>query len=191
MSFTVNITLTSAGSLTGPFDIYGNTDLITPIVNNVDKYSLLLGYMVTVPDNTTYVRVQSNSIDCSNYIDIEIINIPSPTPTPTVSPSPTPTTPEASYTPTPTITPTPTMTPTGITSYDNYYADKYDCSTCTLVISNELVAFPTGQSVNIGSWYPDTGAFSYLIQSSTLNSGGHILTNVYGSFVSCNAACLV
>ena len=76
MALQFNIRLTAAGLGTGPFDIYGNLDLVNPIANNVDKNDLILGYTVSAPNYTTFVRIQSDSFGCTNYIDIDIANTP-------------------------------------------------------------------------------------------------------------------
>ena len=68
---TILITLTFAGSDTGPFDIYTNSDgFVTPIAVGVAKAALEAGYTVLgVPDDASIVRVQSLGI-CDNYLDI-------------------------------------------------------------------------------------------------------------------------
>jgi hypothetical protein len=76
MALQFNIRLTAEGLGTGPFDIYGNLDLVNPIANNVDKNDLILGYTVSAPNYTTFVRIQSDSFSCDNYIDIGISNAP-------------------------------------------------------------------------------------------------------------------
>ena len=119
-----------------------------------------------------------------------------PTSTPTVTPTPTNTatptaTPTSTPTPTPTATATSTPTPTPTaTSYDVYLADQYQCSDCTVSSPGVLVAFPTGQTVNIGSWYPDVNDTLHSYKILSVDSGpGYILTNIYGSFASCALAC--
>ena len=60
MSFLTNITLTVAGSSTGPFDIYQSSDsYTTAIATGRTKTELLAGYLVSVDDTTTSVLVQS------------------------------------------------------------------------------------------------------------------------------------
>jgi hypothetical protein len=70
---TVLITLTIAGSDSGPFDLYSNLDGYTSAFESgVSKSALLAGYSsALVPDFTTTVRVKSNGV-CVNYIDIVI-----------------------------------------------------------------------------------------------------------------------
>ena len=70
---TVLITLTTAGTSTGPFDLYSDADgYLVPFENNVPKASLLAGYVSTlVPVGATIIRVMSDSV-CINYIDLTI-----------------------------------------------------------------------------------------------------------------------
>lgn len=70
---TVLITLTTAGTNTGPFDLYSDVDgYLVPFETLVPKASLVSGYVSTlVPNGTTIVRVKSNSV-CTNFIDITI-----------------------------------------------------------------------------------------------------------------------
>jgi len=66
------LTLTTAGSDTGPFDLYENStgpfDLFESAVPKIDL-TTLPGYATVVPPGTTTVRVQSTGL-CPNYIDI-------------------------------------------------------------------------------------------------------------------------
>jgi len=68
---TVLITLTTAGSGTGPFDLYSDLDgYTTAFETGVSRTSLIGGYASTVvPDNTTTIRVKSTG-NCSSYVDI-------------------------------------------------------------------------------------------------------------------------
>jgi hypothetical protein len=71
---TVLITLTTAGTDSGPFDLYSNLDgYISAFESAVPKASLLAGYPSSlVPDFTTTIRVRSNNGLCTNYIDIPV-----------------------------------------------------------------------------------------------------------------------
>lgn len=104
---TVTITLTIAGTNTGPFDLYTDADsYIYPIAIELTRAELIAGYVcTTVPDTATIIRVKSKGL-CTNYIDLQINGLytPTPTPTPTTTPTPTPT-----HTPTPTPTPSPAV----------------------------------------------------------------------------------
>ena len=70
---TVLITLTIAGSDTGPFDLYSDVDgFVVPFETNVPKASLIAGYTSSlVPDGAVLIRVKSDSV-CTNYIDLHM-----------------------------------------------------------------------------------------------------------------------
>jgi hypothetical protein len=86
---TVFITLTVAGTDSGPFNLYSNIDgYVTAFESGVPKASLLAGYSSSlVPDYTTAVRVLSTGV-CTNYIDI-VLTQPTTTSTSTSSSSTT------------------------------------------------------------------------------------------------------
>lgn len=75
---TITITLTTAGTDTGPFNLFSDIDgYVSAFVTGVSKAALLAGYTTTLaPVGTTIVRVQSNSL-CNNFIDITL-TIPPP-----------------------------------------------------------------------------------------------------------------
>lgn len=89
---TVLITLTTAGSSSGPFNLYSNLDgYVSAFATGVSQASLLAGYSSSaVPDYTTTIRVKSTGA-CTNYIDI-VLNAPTTTTTTTVAPTTTTTT---------------------------------------------------------------------------------------------------
>lgn len=89
---TVLITLTTAGSDSGPFNLFSNLDDYTSAFETgVSKAALLAGYSsALVPDYTTTVRVISTGV-CVNYVDIAIETITTTTTT-TVAPTTTTTT---------------------------------------------------------------------------------------------------
>ena len=65
------ITIT-AGASTGPFKIYGNLDNFdTPIITGLTRAQLVAGYIATVPDGTTIVRVMSYGV-CFKEVDLTI-----------------------------------------------------------------------------------------------------------------------
>lgn len=68
------ITLTTAGTDTGPFSLFSNTDgYTTAFVTGVSKSALLAGYSTSLaPVGTTTVRVRSTGL-CTNYIDIVLV----------------------------------------------------------------------------------------------------------------------
>lgn len=89
MAQTVLITLTTAGSDTGPFDLYSNVDGFTiPFESNIAKLDLEAGYVSSlVPDVTDIVRVKSDNVLCDSFVDLIIM-----TPTTTSTSSTTTTT---------------------------------------------------------------------------------------------------
>jgi len=101
---TVLITLTTAGTDTGPFNLYSDTDgYVSAFETGVSKAALVAGYSSSlVPNGTTIIRVKSTGV-CTNYIDI-------PLSTTTTSTSSTTTT--SSSTTTTTTAPPPTTTTT-------------------------------------------------------------------------------
>jgi len=83
---TVLITLTTAGSDSGPFDLYSNLDGYTSAFESgVSKAALLAGYSsALVPDYTTTIRIKSNGVLCTNYVDINVNLLPTTTTTTTI-----------------------------------------------------------------------------------------------------------
>lgn len=73
MAQTILITLTLAGTDTGPFDLFSNADgYSAPFASGVSKISLTSGYLATtVADAATTIRVTSKGV-CTNSIDIPI-----------------------------------------------------------------------------------------------------------------------
>jgi hypothetical protein len=74
----VLITLFAAGTDTGPFNLFSNVDnYTTAFQSNVSKSALINGLMVTtVPDTAVIIRVKSNSVNCTNSIDLVIAGVP-------------------------------------------------------------------------------------------------------------------
>ena len=72
---TVIITLSTAGSATGPFNLYSDVDTYSSAFETgVPKASLTTGYLSgLVPNGSTIVRVMSDNPTCTNFIDIPII----------------------------------------------------------------------------------------------------------------------
>lgn len=82
---TTLITLTLAGSDTGPFSIYSNVDgFTTPTVTGISRATLLAGYTATVPDNTTQVLVRSTGA-CLRDLYLTVSGAPIPVTTTTTS----------------------------------------------------------------------------------------------------------
>jgi hypothetical protein len=82
---TVLITLTTAGTDSGPFDLYSDLDgYLSAFESGVSKASLLAGYpSALVPDYTTIIRVRSNNGLCTNYVEIPVEQPPTTTTTTT------------------------------------------------------------------------------------------------------------
>jgi hypothetical protein len=81
---TVFITLTTAGTDSGPFNLYSDLDgFVTPFEVGVSKMDLQAGYSSgVVPDFTSVIRVLSTAQYCVNYVDI-ILTEPTTTTTTT------------------------------------------------------------------------------------------------------------
>jgi hypothetical protein len=70
---TVLITLTTAGTDTGPFDLYSNLDgYVSAFETGVSKAALVAGYSsALVPNGTSTIRIKSTGV-CVNYIDVTV-----------------------------------------------------------------------------------------------------------------------
>jgi hypothetical protein len=198
----INGTTYAGGDDSGSFSVTGNSSVISKQLSTTST-GVLGGYTFIVRNitdsttlyNTTTTAIVSSNTIMNNYTftaaagKIYEVSASSydatgiPTPTPTSTPTPTPT-----NTATATPTPTPTETP-----YDHYIADEYYCPGCTIKASGVVVAFPAGQSVSIGSWYPDAGDTSHTFQivGTTASGPGYILTNEFGSFGACGVSCAI
>ena len=152
------ITLTTAGTDTGPFNLLSDIDsYATPFETNIAKSSLIAGYTTNlVPDAATIIRVQSSG-SCTNYIDLTYPNTTTTSTTTTTTTSPTTTT-------TTTTTTTSTTTTTTTVAYTEGSA-RYDvvtgsiCSQSTAAVYTVSGAgFTTGDTI-----YTDASLTSPLI----------------------------
>lgn len=84
---TVLITLTTAGADSGPFDLYSNLDgYLSAFESGVSKAALEAGYASSsVPDYTNIIRVKSNGVFCTNFINIPVGTTTSSTTTTTTT----------------------------------------------------------------------------------------------------------
>jgi hypothetical protein len=101
MSISVTITLTVAGSNTGPFDLYSDVDsYATPFETGIAKSALVAGYTSNVvPSAATIIKCKSTNGTCNNFgPEFPISGLPGPTPTMTPTNTPTPTNPYTIYT---------------------------------------------------------------------------------------------
>lgn len=86
------LTTLTAGTNTGPFDLYQNSNgYVTPFATGVPRLDLVSGYNSIVDDATTVVRVKSTGI-CDTQVDIGISGIPGTTTTTSTSTTSTTTT---------------------------------------------------------------------------------------------------
>jgi hypothetical protein len=182
MALTALITLTTAGSDTGPFDLYSNIDgFLVPFESGVSKLDLEAGYIsYLIPDSTITVRVQSTSVLCPNYIDLVIEAPPSTTTSTSTSSTRS------------TSSTTSTTTTFNPAFYDFYLADAYSCIDCSLNITNTVVCFPTGSSITIGRFYLSAVLtdYKYQVTATTSSSPAPILSPT--SFITCaGAPCVV
>lgn len=115
---TVLITLTTAGTDTGPFNLYSNVDgYSAAFATGVSKAALVAGYPSSaVPNGTTTIRVMSTGL-CTNYVDLSVIT----TTTTTTTTPPTTTT---------TTTPPPTTTTTTTLAAILYYSSASTVDAC-------------------------------------------------------------
>jgi len=68
------IRLTSAGLNSGPFNLYSDTDgYQAAFESDVPKQDLLDGYISNlVPPSTKEIRIQSNNVLCTTYINVVV-----------------------------------------------------------------------------------------------------------------------
>ena len=90
---TVLITLTTAGTDTGPFNLYSNVDgYVSAFETGVSKSALVAGYSsALVPNGTTTIRIKSTGT-CVNYIDVTVVTTTTTTSSTTSTSSSTTTT---------------------------------------------------------------------------------------------------
>ena len=196
MALSARITLTSAGSDTGPFNLYSNIDGYTyAFESSILKSNLVNGFTTNnIPNSTSIIRLISMGV-CTNYIDLNLITL-TPTPTPTLTITPTPTSTPTGPTPTPTSTsagPTPTPTSTSnitlynvtspiYTSYDEfngntstlkYYGNLTDLYNSIMVESNRVSdIMETVKTDNAGGFV--NGAKIYNSNNTLFNITGYM-----------------
>jgi len=127
---TVLITLTTAGTDAGPFDLYSDSNLYTtPFESNVNKAALMAGYSSSlVPNDATIIKVISKS-GCVNYIYISITSTTS-------------------------TTTSTTSTTTTLCAFYEYNFVNATCSSCavTFIVGGLIV----NQPLVINKWYYDS-----------------------------------
>lgn len=163
---TVLITLTLAGTDTGPFDLYSDADgFVSAFETGVSKAALLAGYSSSlVPNTTTVIRVKSTGV-CNNYIDIPLLP-PTTTTTTTVVPPVT----------------TTTTTTSAAPAY-NYYTFT-PCAGGGSVDYRSILPLALGAVYTFQAYPPDRACYS--ITSITAAPNTNDLPTIYGPLVDCN-----
>jgi len=134
---TVSITLTIAGTDTGPtFNLYSNADgYTTAFATGVSKAALQAGYISTVvPDATTIIRVSSPGT-CNTSVDLSVITTTT-TSTSTSTTTTTTSTSTSTTTSTTTATPSTTTTTTTVAIHYNYAFDITPSGDARMYLNN-------------------------------------------------------
>ena len=164
---TVLITLSIAGTDSGPYDLYSSPNGVTftSFATGITKSALLAGYTsYVVPDGSTVIRILSTGV-CTNFIDLMISGGTTTTTTTPVPTTTTTTTPAVGPTTTTTTTPPPTTTTTttpnpcvgySLDSGGSSASIEYDdCNgtytTLTFTGTTTICTNGSGYSVTIGS----------------------------------------
>lgn len=118
---TVLITLTLAGSDTGPFDLYSDADGYTsPFLTGISRATLIAGFTTSaVPNNTTEILVKSTGV-CQRDLYLNVAGAYTTTTTTSTSSSTTTTT-----------SSTTTLFPEYILAQIGFYADTNGCPLVT------------------------------------------------------------
>lgn len=157
---TVLITLTSAGTDTGPFDLYSDADgYVSAFETGVSKAALVSGYSSSlVPNTATIIRVKSTGV-CNNYIDIPLTT-----------------------TTTTTTSSTTTTTTTAAPAY-NYYTFT-PCAGGGSVDYRSILALALGAVYTFQPYPPDRACYSITDINAAPNTND--LPTLYGPLVDCN-----
>jgi len=146
----------------------------------------------TTTTTTTAVPTTSTTTTTTTAVPTTSTTTTSTTTSTTTGPPTTTTSTTTSTTTAPTTTTTTSTTSTTTTVvYDHYIADKYQCSTCTIVSSGLIVAFPVGQTVTINRFYPDAADLNHVYQITGTNptGPGYVLDTSSGNYATCGDAC--
>lgn len=158
----VLITLTSAGTDTGPFNLYSNVDnYTTAFETNISRGILVAGYTSTiVPPGTSAIRVKSMGI-CTNYVDIVLV-VPSTTTTTTTAASTTSTT--------TTVAPSSTTTSTTTTTYVGPSTTTTTSTSSTSTTTTAYVGPSTTTTTSTSSTSTSTTTTTAYVGPSTTTS---------------------
>lgn len=152
---TVIITLTVAGSDTGPFSLYSNLDgFAIPFETGVSRASMVAGYTTSlVPDGTTTVRVKSVSV-CTNFIDLAVTTTTTTSSTSSTSSTSTSTT---------TTTPVPTIILGSPSCRNNNCNDN---AVCSVIYNITVLNAPVGAYITVTIDPPPSGATVAIIDNN-------------------------
>lgn len=182
------ITLTSAGTNTGPFNLYSNVDsYTTAFETNISKGILVAGYTTTIaPTGTTSVRVLSMGT-CSNYVDIPVV-VPSTTTTTTTATPTTTSTTTAVAPGTTTTTTTEAPGPTTTTTTTPYVGPATTTTTTTSsgggTTTTTTTAAPTTTTTTTALVYYAFSLTNGAFDSSTACADSTPAITLYGSNIS-------
>ena len=176
------ITLTTAGTDTGPFNLLSDVDsYATPFETNVAKSSLIAGYTTNlIPDAATIIRVQSSSSLCTNFINLTYPTI-STTTTTTTTTAPTTSTTTTTTTVAPTTSTTTTTTtaaPTTSTTTTTTTAAPTTSTTTTTTTANPSGSLFFDASTGVGGY--SVTAIDVNGVTPTLTSGTNVPFNTDG-----------
>ena len=185
---TVLITLTIAGTDTGPFDLYSNVDgYVSAFETTVSKAALLAGYpSALVPNGTTTIRVKSKGT-CVNYVDIPVITTTTTTTT-TGTPTTTTTTSSSSTTTTTTTSvppPTTTTTTSFVPSPGSIFLDmsvSLDTTVSDISVQGVPAAYASGTPLpntgggNTNLTTSEVGGAQTVVVTYSCTFGGHKIT---------------
>jgi len=169
----VYIILTTAGTDTGPFDLYSDVDgFATAFETAVSKASLVAGYSTTAPDGSTQIKVVSTG-NCTNSVIIDIGVCATTTTTTTIVSTTTTTTTIVSTTTTSTTavittttTTTPSITTTTTTILTTIYYKIFQC-----YLEQDRIMEKGLTSYTIG----DPIRFSYIAGGDPRHYCGHVI----------------
>jgi hypothetical protein len=198
---TVVLTTTTAGTYSVHYtigaDIAGSCAV--QLRSNKAKVTAIVTEPTTTTTSTTTSTTTVPTTTTTTSTTTSTTTAPTTTTTTTTSTTTSTTTAPTTTTSTTTSTTTaPTTTTTTSTTsttttvvYDHYIADKYQCSTCTIVSSGLIVAFPVGQTVTIGRFYPDAADLNHVYEITGTNptGPGYVLDISSGNYTTCALAC--
>ena len=185
MAISGTITLSSASTNMSTFDLYGCTSSSnsscsgTAFETNVTRNELLGGFISnSIPDGTTYIKINPNTAGCLNqYIIVELSGVPAISQTPTQTPTPTQT-----QTPTPTNATEPTVYTYDCINgncieiegvggtYSNLAACQDDCDPVVCFVEGTNITLADGSQVLIETLQVGDVLMSFDIEGLPLNS---------------------